>query len=40
MKDGGAQEDEEAGVKEGFRRKLARTGLKWAGHVGQMEGEQ
>ena len=31
---------EEAGVKERFRRKLVRSQLKWAGHVGRMEGER
>ena len=31
---------EEVGVKEGFRRKLVRSWLKWAGRVERMEGEQ
>ena len=30
---------EEVGVKENFRRKLMKSGLKWAGHVERMVGE-
>ena len=31
---------EEVGVRESLTRKLARSQLKWAGHVERMEGEQ
>ena len=31
---------EEDGMKESLRRKLARSRLKWAGHVERMEGER
>ena len=31
---------EEVGVKESFRRRLARSRLKWVGHVEQIVGER
>ena len=38
-KEGMEELREEVGVKEGFRRKLARSWLKWAGDIERIEGE-